>query len=52
MRGARPERALDAVVRRVLRPDPGTRVLVACSGGPDSVALAALLDRLAREIGY
>jgi tRNA(Ile)-lysidine synthase len=52
MRGARPERALDAVVRRVLRPDSGTRVLVACSGGPDSVALGALLDRLAREDGY
>ncbi len=52
MRGAHPERALDAVVRRVLRPDPGARVLVACSGGPDSVALAALLDRLAREDGY
>lgn len=52
MRGARPERALDAVVRRVLRPDPGARVLVACSGGPDSVALAALLDRLAREDRY
>ncbi|MDB5042479.1 MAG: tRNA(Ile)-lysidine synthetase [Candidatus Eremiobacteraeota bacterium] len=52
MRGAHPERALDAVVRRVLRPDPGARVLVACSGGPDSVALAALLDRLAREDRY
>jgi tRNA(Ile)-lysidine synthase len=52
MRGARPERALDAIVRRVLRPDPGARVVVACSGGPDSVALAALLDRLAREDGY
>jgi tRNA(Ile)-lysidine synthase len=52
MRGARPERALDAVVRRVLRPDLGARVLVACSGGPDSVALAALLDRLAREDRY
>jgi len=52
MRGARPERALDAVVRRVVRPAPGTHVVVACSGGPDSVALAALLDRLAREDGY
>jgi tRNA(Ile)-lysidine synthase len=52
MRGARPERALDAVVRGVMRPDPGTRVCVACSGGPDSVALAVLLDRLAREDEY
>ena len=49
MRGARPERALDAVVRDAMRLDRGVRMLVACSGGPDSVALAALLDRLARE---
>jgi tRNA(Ile)-lysidine synthase len=32
-----------------MRLDRGVRMLVACSGGPDSVALAALLDRLARE---
>jgi tRNA(Ile)-lysidine synthase len=52
MRGARPERALDAVVRSVLRSDRGARVCVACSGGPDSVALAVLLDRLARANDY
>ncbi|MEO7039126.1 MAG: tRNA lysidine(34) synthetase TilS [Candidatus Elarobacter sp.] len=52
MRGARPERALDAVVRRAVRWPPGARVAIACSGGPDSVALAALLDRLAREDGF
>ncbi len=46
MRGARPERALDVVVRAALRSDRGARVLAACSGGPDSVALAALLARL------
>ena len=46
MRGARPERALDRLVRPAL-PLRGGRVLLACSGGPDSVALAALLDRLA-----
>ncbi len=46
MRGARPERALDAVVRGALRSDAGARILVACSGGPDSVALASLIDRL------
>jgi tRNA(Ile)-lysidine synthase len=34
-----------------MRLDRGVRMLVACSGGPDSVALAALLDRLAREDG-
>lgn len=49
MRGARPERALDAMVRPVAGLRPGLRVAVACSGGPDSVALASLIDRLARD---
>ncbi len=49
MRGARPERALDAIVRREAALPRGTRVCVACSGGPDSVALASVLDRVARE---
>ncbi|MBV8370781.1 MAG: tRNA lysidine(34) synthetase TilS [Candidatus Eremiobacteraeota bacterium] len=52
MRGARPERALDALVRGAARFARGARACVACSGGPDSVALAALLDRLAREDEY
>ena len=52
MRGARPERALDAVVRSAVRWERGVRVLLACSGGPDSVALAAVLDRLARADGF
>jgi len=52
VRGARPERALDAVIRSAVRFERGVRVCVACSGGPDSVALAALLDRLAREDEY
>jgi tRNA(Ile)-lysidine synthase len=52
MRGARPERALDAIVRRTLHPDAGGRVCVACSGGPDSVSLASLVDRIAREDDY
>ena len=52
MRGARPERALDAVVRAAVRFERGARVCVACSGGPDSVALASLLDRLARDDEY
>lgn len=51
MRGARPERALDPVVRKAAAISPGTRVCVALSGGPDSVALASLLDRVAREDG-
>lgn len=52
MRGARPERALDPLVRSAAAIPRGERVLVACSGGPDSVALASLLDRLARRDGY
>ncbi|BDE07096.1 hypothetical protein WPS_23720 [Vulcanimicrobium alpinum] len=51
MRGARPERALDAIVRRVLGTDARRGVCVAISGGPDSVALASLVDRLVREAG-
>ena len=52
MRGARPERALDAAIRSAVRFPRGARVCVACSGGPDSVALASLLDRLAHDAGY
>jgi tRNA(Ile)-lysidine synthase len=52
VRGARPERALDAAIRSAVRFAGGARVCVACSGGPDSVALASLLDRLARDDGY
>ncbi|HLY02616.1 MAG TPA: tRNA lysidine(34) synthetase TilS [Candidatus Cybelea sp.] len=51
MRGARPEREVEATIERagVLR--EGERVLVACSGGPDSVALAAALHSVAPRIG-
>jgi tRNA(Ile)-lysidine synthase len=52
VRGARPERALDAAIRSAVQFPPGARVCVACSGGPDSVALASLLDRLAQDDGY
>jgi tRNA(Ile)-lysidine synthase len=48
MRGARPGAFIDARVRRVLRAPAGATVVVACSGGPDSVVLAAVLDRLGR----
>jgi tRNA(Ile)-lysidine synthase len=52
MRGARPGAALDVEVARVLDLPRGSGVVVACSGGPDSVALAALLARWAptREV--
>ncbi|HEY8298074.1 MAG TPA: tRNA lysidine(34) synthetase TilS [Candidatus Baltobacteraceae bacterium] len=50
MRGARPERAIaqaiegDGVIR------PGESVLIACSGGPDSIALAAILAGIAKPM--
>lgn len=50
MRGAKPERALEQHVERegvVLR---GERIVVACSGGPDSVALAAVLHALVKPL--
>jgi tRNA(Ile)-lysidine synthase len=51
VRGAHPERDLEATIERsgALRNDE--RVLVACSGGPDSVALAASLHALAARSG-
>jgi tRNA(Ile)-lysidine synthase len=51
VRGARPEREVEAAIERagVLR--EGERVLVACSGGPDSVALAAALHSIAPRVG-
>jgi len=48
MRGARPGAFLDSRVRRVLRVAPHSTVVVATSGGPDSVVLAAVLDRIGR----
>ncbi|HEY1654144.1 MAG TPA: tRNA lysidine(34) synthetase TilS [Candidatus Tumulicola sp.] len=43
MRGAHPERNVELAVARDGVVRPGERVLIACSGGPDSVALAAVL---------
>lgn len=52
MRGAQPGRAIDARVRRAARVGKGERVVVALSGGPDSVVLAAVLDRIGRADGF
>jgi len=51
MRGAHPERDLERAVEQsgVIRQDE--HVLVACSGGPDSVALAASLRAVAERMG-
>jgi len=48
MRGARPGAFLDTRVRRILRAAPQATIVVAVSGGPDSVVLAAVLDRIGR----
>jgi tRNA(Ile)-lysidine synthase len=49
LRGAKPERALDSLVRAAVPWRRGSTVVVACSGGPDSVGMAASLDRVARR---
>lgn len=50
MRGAHPEREVEHAVERrgILR--RGERVLVACSGGPDSVALVAALHGISKSM--
>jgi tRNA(Ile)-lysidine synthase len=52
LRGAKPGRALEALVRGALGAARTGPLVVACSGGPDSVALAALLDRIGRADGF
>jgi tRNA(Ile)-lysidine synthase len=42
VRGAKPERAIEAIVDEQLALQPGMTAVVACSGGPDSIALAEL----------
>jgi tRNA(Ile)-lysidine synthase len=50
VRGARPERAVERILeqRDVVR--KGERVLIACSGGPDSVALAYALHKVSEPM--
>jgi len=43
MRGARPQRALEHAILSDPRLRDGESIIVACSGGPDSVALAAAM---------
>ena len=51
MRGAHPEREVELAIERGNSVGSGERVLVACSGGPDSVALTAALHALAPRLG-
>jgi tRNA(Ile)-lysidine synthase len=51
MRGAKPERALEARFAECVAAQPGETLVAAVSGGPDSAALAALLTRHAAERG-
>jgi tRNA(Ile)-lysidine synthase len=50
MRGTHPERAIERAVEQggVIR--KGDRVVVACSGGPDSIGLAAILHAIAKPM--
>lgn len=50
MRGARPERDVERALERGDALAAGERVLIACSGGPDSVALAAALHAVASSL--
>ena len=50
MRGTHPERALEQAVERDGALRRGDRVLIACSGGADSVGLALLLSALAKTL--
>ncbi len=50
MRGAHPERDVEGAIERSGALLSGERVLLACSGGPDSMALAAALHALAKRL--
>lgn len=51
MRGARPQRAIEESIERGETIRRGERVVVACSGGADSVALAGALCAVAKPMG-
>jgi tRNA(Ile)-lysidine synthase len=50
VRGARPERDVEVAIERSGVFRAGERVLVACSGGPDSVALAAAMQAVGARL--
>ncbi|HEX4013382.1 MAG TPA: tRNA lysidine(34) synthetase TilS [Candidatus Cybelea sp.] len=50
MRGAHPEREVETAIERSVAVARGERVLVACSGGVDSIALAAALHAVAPRL--
>ncbi|HVA33598.1 MAG TPA: tRNA lysidine(34) synthetase TilS [Candidatus Baltobacteraceae bacterium] len=50
MRGSRPQAAVERIVERGAAIARGERVLVACSGGPDSVALVGVLHALRKPM--
>lgn len=50
MRGTRPERAIEQSIERDGAIRKGDRVVVACSGGSDSVGLAAILAAIAKPM--
>ena len=52
MRGAKPHRALESVLLREKALRASEAIAVACSGGPDSVALAAALQAIASKRGW
>jgi tRNA(Ile)-lysidine synthase len=50
LRGTRPERAIEQAVERNGAIRSGDRVLIACSGGADSVGVAAVLRAVAKPL--
>lgn len=51
MRGAHPERQVERAIERSGTIHGNDRILIACSGGPDSVALVAALHAISKRMG-